>query len=48
MNERTYAVSFEGKAYSYDLTLENAAKLREIKLQIYSAFDAVTVHNPRT
>ena len=44
MNERTFAVTLGGKPYTYDLTLENAAKLREIKLQIFSAFEAATTH----
>ena len=42
MNGHTYAATVNGKAYAYDLTLENAEKLRAIKLQIYSAFDATT------
>jgi hypothetical protein len=40
MNGHTYAVSFQGKALTYDLSLENAAKLRAVKNQIYSAFEA--------
>ena len=46
MNDHTYAVTFMGKPYTYDLNLESVAKLREVKLQIFSAFEAATIRKP--
>lgn len=46
MNERSYTVTINGRVCSYDLSHENAARLREIKKQIYSAFDAATTVSP--
>jgi hypothetical protein len=47
MNDHTFAVTLEGKAYTYDLSLQNASQIRDIKLQIFSAFDAATIAKPR-
>ena len=38
MNGCTYAVTYEGEAFTYDLSRETVAKLRSIKNRIYSAF----------
>jgi len=46
MNGHTYAVTFKGNVYTYDLSLENAEKLRGIKLQIFSALEAATISKP--
>lgn len=43
MNDNTYTVTYEGNAFTYDLSRDNVAKLRSIKDQIYSAFDAATI-----
>jgi hypothetical protein len=48
MNGNTFAVTLEGKAYTYDLSLQNAERIRGIKLQIFSAFDAATISKPAT
>jgi hypothetical protein len=48
MNDHTFAVTLEGKAYTYDLSLQSAERIREIKLQIFSAFDAATNSKPAT
>jgi hypothetical protein len=40
MNDSMYAVTYEGKAFSYDLSRESVAKLRSVKVRIYSAFVA--------
>jgi hypothetical protein len=42
MNGHTYAVSYHGKAFTYELSFENASKLRAVKNLIYSAFEAAT------
>lgn len=39
MNGCTYAVTYEGEAFTYDLNKESVEKLRSIKNRIYSAFD---------
>lgn len=38
MNGSTYAVTYEGEAFTYDLSRETVAKLRSVKNRIYSAF----------
>ncbi len=38
MNGCTYAVTYEGEAFTYDLSRETVAKLRSIRNRIYSAF----------
>lgn len=38
MNGCTYAVTYEGEAFTYDLNRDSVAKLRSIKDRIYSAF----------
>lgn len=38
MNGCTYAVTYKGEAFTYDLNRESVAKLRSIKNRIYSAF----------
>lgn len=43
MNGSTYAVTFEGQAFSYDLTRASVDKLRSIKELIYSAFKTVAI-----
>jgi hypothetical protein len=48
MNGPTYAVSYEGKAFTYDVSLETAAKLRSVKTQIYSAFNKAITLKPTT
>jgi hypothetical protein len=47
MNNDTYAVTFEGRAFSYALNLETVAKLRSLKQDVYSAFEAATISNPK-
>jgi hypothetical protein len=46
MNGNTYAVSFKGGAFTYELSRENAGRLTEIKDRIYSAFEAAATSNP--
>jgi hypothetical protein len=46
INGCTYAVTLRGKVYTYELNLESAAKLRTVKMQIFSAFDAATALKP--
>jgi hypothetical protein len=46
MNGSTFAITLEGKAYTYDLSFANAERLRDIKLHIFSAFDAATISKP--
>jgi hypothetical protein len=47
MNGNTYAVTYEGQAYTYDLSIQSAAKIRSIKERIYSAFEAATIPRSR-
>jgi len=46
MNERSFAVTIRGKAYTYNLNHENAARLSDVKKNIFSAFDAATIKSP--
>jgi hypothetical protein len=48
MNGHTYAVTFMGKPYTYDLSFESASKLRDVKVQIFSAFDPATTPKPNS
>ena len=40
MNDDTYAVTYNGEVFTYDLNRQSAAKSRSIKQRVYSAFDA--------
>lgn len=46
MNGHTFAVTLEGTPYTYDLNLENAERIRSLKLQIFSAFEAAAIMKP--
>jgi hypothetical protein len=43
LNENRYTISFQGKAFTYELSSATVNKLRSIKERIYSAFDAATI-----
>jgi hypothetical protein len=45
MNGNTYAVSYKGEAFAYDLNRDNADRLRAVKDRVYSAFRAATASN---
>jgi hypothetical protein len=46
MNGNTYAVSFKGEVFTYEVSQGSVAKLRAVKNRIYSAFDAATTSKP--
>ena len=46
MNNEKFAVTLEGKAYAYALSVANAQKIRTLRFQIFSAFDAAVTTKP--
>jgi hypothetical protein len=46
MNENRYTITYEGKAFTYELSLATVNKIRAIKERIYLALVAATIRKP--